>query len=215
MAQGSDARKPLSDKSGGGFLRFLWRYWHLLTIAVFGLLAGWTGFQMWKVGFPAAMARLPRLLLFLALIVAILVIKYALKRYAKAALKRGKESLQKKIAKEVVEDGLSRAGDLVDQGMDRAESVLKKGISATKDAISDLEREARDTWSSSQRPAFNSSTSVQALRCRECGQALRPGARFCAKCGVVLSPTCPKCGRKLRPGAKFCDGCGEVLRPDG
>ena len=215
MAQGNNTRKPLFSKFGGGFLRFLWRYWALLAIAILGLLAGWTGYQMWKTGFPAAMARLPLLVFYLALIVVILVIKYALKRYAKTAIKKGKASLQKKVAKEVVEESLDRAGDLMDQGMDRAGDAVQKGVSAAKDAISDLGREVQDTWGSSHRPTFESSTTPQALRCPACGHAVRRGARFCAKCGAPLSPTCPKCGRKLRPGAKFCDGCGEVVRPSG
>ena len=210
MAQGNNTRKPLSSKFGRGFLRFLWRYWAPVAILILGLLAGWTGYQMWKVGFPAAMTRLPRLALYLTLIVVILVIKYALKRYAKTAIRKGKASLQKKVAKEVVEEGLSRAGDLVDEGVDRAADVVEKGVIAAKDAISDLGREVQDTWGESRRPA---SKSPVALRCPSCGHVVRLGARFCAKCGAPLSPACPKCGRKLRPGAKFCDGCGEVVRP--
>ena len=215
MAQGNNARKPLFSKFGGGFLRFLWRYLAEVAIAVLGLLAGWTGYQMWKTGFPAAMARLPLLALYLALIVVILVIKYALKRYAKTAIKKGKASLQKKVAREVVGESLDRAGDLVNQGMDRAGDAVQKGVLAAKDAIGDLGREVQDTWGSSRRPTFESSTALQALRCPSCEHAVRLGARFCAKCGARLRPTCPKCGRKLRPGAKFCDGCGEVVRPSG
>jgi len=215
VAQGNNARKPLLSKFGGGFLRFLWRCWAVVAIAILGLLAGWTGYQMWKTGFPAAMARLPLLVLYLALIVVILVIKYALKRYAKAAIKKGKASLQKKVAKEVVEESLGRAGDLVDQGMDRAGDAVQKGVSAAKDAIADLGREVQDTWGSSRRPTFEPSTALRALRCPACGHGVRLGARFCAKCGAPLSPTCPRCSRKLRPGAKFCDGCGEVVRPSG
>jgi len=210
VAQGNDARTPLSSKFGGGFLRLLWRYWAPVAILILGLLVGWTGYQMWKVGFPAAMTRLPQMALYLALIMVILLIRYAIKRYAKTAIRKGKASLQKKVAKEVVEEGLSRAGDLVDEGVGRAADVVEKGVTAAKDAISDLGREVQDTWGKARR---SESKSPAALRCPSCGHAVRPGARFCAKCGAPLSPTCPKCGRKLRPGAKFCDGCGEVVRP--
>jgi hypothetical protein len=55
--------------------------------------------------------------------------------------------------------------------------------------------------------------------CPHCGHALRPGARFCGRCGQVVAaqaaephPTvCPACGRPLRPRARFCGGCGQKL----
>ncbi len=56
--------------------------------------------------------------------------------------------------------------------------------------------------------------------CTNCGKELKPGAKFCMKCGapvsapvaqvksVESSATCPSCGKLLKPGAKFCMGCG-------
>lgn len=57
--------------------------------------------------------------------------------------------------------------------------------------------------------------------CPGCGAALRANARFCGRCGMVISapappepasappPACPQCGRPLNPGARFCGGCGQ------
>lgn len=53
--------------------------------------------------------------------------------------------------------------------------------------------------------------------CQYCGQALRPTAKFCSRCGQEnpLPPeTLPKidfcgiCGTKRKPGARFCPQCG-------
>jgi VWFA-related protein len=46
--------------------------------------------------------------------------------------------------------------------------------------------------------------------CSACGETLRPGARFCKKCGrpVSAASTCAHCGKELRPGARFCANCG-------
>ena len=53
------------------------------------------------------------------------------------------------------------------------------------------------------------------MRCINCDAELRPGTRFCAKCGVQqpASPPsaaarCISCGTELRPGARFCKKCG-------
>lgn len=56
------------------------------------------------------------------------------------------------------------------------------------------------------------------MKCVNCGAELRPGARFCAKCGTQqpvpppaaaqAGPKCVKCGAELRPGARFCAKCG-------
>jgi len=57
--------------------------------------------------------------------------------------------------------------------------------------------------------------------CPVCGAGLRPGARFCQKCGTPLpsgisqaavsTNVCPHCGAVLRAGAQFCQNCGQVL----
>ncbi len=50
--------------------------------------------------------------------------------------------------------------------------------------------------------------------CPHCGAPLRPGARFCSRCGQSLLTAailCPHCGAPLRPGARFCSRCGQTL----
>lgn len=63
--------------------------------------------------------------------------------------------------------------------------------------------------------------------CRQCGNARKPGDRFCAYCGAGLatgsdnhreslaenggSLACPACGGAINPGWKFCRGCGAKL----
>lgn len=71
------------------------------------------------------------------------------------------------------------------------------------------------------------------MNCPACSHSLSPGARFCNKCGTLVSqpapiaPTsapasasgeavenasfpCSECGKPLRPGARFCTGCGSL-----
>ena len=60
-------------------------------------------------------------------------------------------------------------------------------------------------------------------QCTKCGNELKPGARFCTKCGTPVSApvdqmksasqsmTCTKCGSELKPGAKFCTKCGNPV----
>ncbi|MBQ5642926.1 MAG: zinc-ribbon domain-containing protein [Bacteroidaceae bacterium] len=60
-------------------------------------------------------------------------------------------------------------------------------------------------------------------QCTKCGNELKPGARFCTKCGTPVSApvdqmksasqsmTCTKCGNELKPGAKFCTKCGNPV----
>ena len=40
---------------------------------------------------------------------------------------------------------------------------------------------------------------------------LRPGARFCDRCGTKVEKICPACGAVLRDQARFCDLCGVPL----
>lgn len=59
--------------------------------------------------------------------------------------------------------------------------------------------------------------------CPNCGNPVRPGARFCGSCGASLESgtsttfvqpagsTCPHCGKPVRTDAKFCPSCGEEL----
>lgn len=77
------------------------------------------------------------------------------------------------------------------------------------------------------------------MNCPACGHTLSPGARFCNKCGTLVSQVvsgasetpapaaapvaaslgtpdvCPECGKSLKPDARFCTGCGAVLTSDG
>lgn len=51
------------------------------------------------------------------------------------------------------------------------------------------------------------------MNCPSCNTPLKPGAKFCAKCGTKIeqpkaADTCAKCGELLKPGAKFCAKCG-------
>ena len=48
------------------------------------------------------------------------------------------------------------------------------------------------------------------MNCPKCNSELRPGAKFCTKCGqkVEEAPMCPQCNAPLKPGAKFCTKCG-------
>jgi adenylate cyclase len=51
------------------------------------------------------------------------------------------------------------------------------------------------------------------MRCPECQQDNREGAKFCDACGAALQARCPACNTLLRPQAKFCDECGHALAP--
>jgi adenylate cyclase len=51
------------------------------------------------------------------------------------------------------------------------------------------------------------------MKCPECQQVNREGAKFCDSCGARLESRCPTCQTLLRPQAKFCDECGHALVP--
>jgi len=56
--------------------------------------------------------------------------------------------------------------------------------------------------------------------CPACGHPVRPGAKFCGRCGHKLTapsaeplPTvCQRCRQAVRPGAKFCGKCGQKVQ---
>lgn len=58
-----------------------------------------------------------------------------------------------------------------------------------------------------------------AILCINCCTPLRPGARFCPKCGInqtassASKNTCPKCHTPTRAGAHFCPQCRTALTP--
>lgn len=55
---------------------------------------------------------------------------------------------------------------------------------------------------------------AEVARCPACAEALLPNARFCAKCGVSLTPrACAACQAPLAIGARFCAGCGVAVTP--
>ena len=51
-------------------------------------------------------------------------------------------------------------------------------------------------------------------QCAQCGEAMRPGAKFCRSCGQPVGgrsvdiPQCPNCGQSAKSGAMFCSRCG-------
>jgi class 3 adenylate cyclase/Pyruvate/2-oxoacid:ferredoxin oxidoreductase delta subunit/tetratricopeptide (TPR) repeat protein len=47
--------------------------------------------------------------------------------------------------------------------------------------------------------------------CKSCGDANRPGARFCGNCGKPLAVRCPACGTESDAARRFCDACGASL----
>ncbi len=50
--------------------------------------------------------------------------------------------------------------------------------------------------------------------CPYCHWPLRPGARFCGRCGqkvLVEELVCSLCGNRLKPGARFCSRCGRPV----
>ena len=55
------------------------------------------------------------------------------------------------------------------------------------------------------------------MNCPKCNSELRPGAKFCTKCGqkIEIQSVCPQCGIQLKAGAKFCIQCGFRLVASG
>ena len=49
------------------------------------------------------------------------------------------------------------------------------------------------------------------MHCSQCGTENKPGRKFCANCGQVLSLACSECGFENDAGDKFCGGCGISL----
>src|SRR5713101_6360341 len=49
------------------------------------------------------------------------------------------------------------------------------------------------------------------MRCPNCGNENRQGAKFCNDCAAPLPLRCPNCGNENRQGAKFCNDCATPL----
>jgi class 3 adenylate cyclase len=49
------------------------------------------------------------------------------------------------------------------------------------------------------------------MKCQECGQESRAGARFCEQCGVAVPSRCPACREVVASTAKFCHRCGAAI----
>ena len=56
------------------------------------------------------------------------------------------------------------------------------------------------------------------LICSNCGDKLKPGAKFCNTCGQKVLPAvpvlrCPNCGETVSENTKFCRHCGSEIKP--
>lgn len=54
------------------------------------------------------------------------------------------------------------------------------------------------------------------MTCKNCGQPVQDGARFCSHCGTEISAEaatrfCAACGAKLDPSEQFCHSCGKKI----
>jgi len=186
-----------------GFRLFL-RYPATISIAVLSLLALTSGYRIWRRGFPAALRIVPSLAICLILIIVIFLSRKKIRELTTGGISRGRGSLQRQIAQEVMEEGLSRG-----------EVILKRGVEEARGAVSTVAEEVKADWEQlvKGKPTSGLVTLQRGRRCPSCGRILRMRARFCDGCGTPLPITCPRCGRTLRPKAKFCNGCGTPLPP--
>lgn len=84
-----------------------------------------------------------------------------------------------------------------------AKDVTNYMIDGTKDQIIDL---ASGIMGRSKPQA-----SQTIKPCYRCGEVPNLGAKFCDRCGAVLSKTCPKCTCENDGDAGFCQQCGTRL----
>ncbi|WP_432474097.1 adenylate/guanylate cyclase domain-containing protein [Amphritea sp. HPY] len=49
------------------------------------------------------------------------------------------------------------------------------------------------------------------MRCTSCESENTSGAKFCSKCGEMLSRDCPNCGHTMTAADRFCNQCGTAL----
>lgn len=85
-----------------------------------------------------------------------------------------------------------------------------------KDSMSGMTNNFSGMMNATQQPAANQPATAAADKCKNCGAALAPGAKFCLECGtkveVAQKITCPHCGATVQ-GGKFCLECGGSLVP--
>jgi len=49
------------------------------------------------------------------------------------------------------------------------------------------------------------------MKCPKCGFSIKPGKKFCTKCGERLSSKCPNCNNEIETDDLFCGECGYSL----
>ncbi|PQP35419.1 hypothetical protein C6A37_02580 [Desulfobacteraceae bacterium SEEP-SAG9] len=49
------------------------------------------------------------------------------------------------------------------------------------------------------------------MECPKCGFSIKPGKKFCTKCGERVSLKCPNCNNEIEPDDVFCGECGHNL----
>ncbi|MBW1838276.1 MAG: zinc-ribbon domain-containing protein, partial [Deltaproteobacteria bacterium] len=49
------------------------------------------------------------------------------------------------------------------------------------------------------------------MECPKCGFSIKPGKKFCTKCGEKVSLKCPNCNNEIEPDDVFCGECGHNL----
>lgn len=85
-----------------------------------------------------------------------------------------------------------------------------------KDSMSGMTDNFSGMMNATQQPAANQPVTAAAEKCKSCGAALAPGAKFCLECGtkveVAQKVICPHCGTTVQ-GGKFCPECGGSLIP--
>ncbi|MCR4407845.1 MAG: zinc ribbon domain-containing protein [Anaerolineae bacterium] len=191
-------------QSGWKVAGFLLRHLVTIVLVVLFLIALVLGYWAWQMGFPATMPVpiLIPLALCLTLIIAIVLGRSKIRRWALSSAARGQARMQKRVAESLIQEGREKGQQVLQKG----EEVLEKGVGAAKEALSSLAGEVQADW---QRQVSGPTPVVsQAPRCPACGYFVRPGAKFCDRCGQPLQLTCPKCGQALRPQARFCERCG-------
>ena len=85
-----------------------------------------------------------------------------------------------------------------------------------KDSMSGMTDNFSGMMNATQQPTATQPATAAAEKCKSCGAALAPGAKFCLECGtkveVAQKITCPHCGATVQ-GGKFCLECGGSLVP--